>query len=330
MAGQPTDRNIDRLISLLVENATVVMPGPKIAAEIGVPRSTLWTWIKKLRSAGVEIRGYPASGYQLRKLPDLLLPSMMRSGLSECEIGKKIVHYFVTDSTNTRALRLAQQGAPHGTAVAAEEQTAGRGRLGRSWYSEKGSGLYVSIILRPALPPSAAPILTLLAGLAAHEAVAEASGQRTEIRWPNDLLLNGKKMGGILTEMNAELDRVHAVVVGVGLNVNHTAMPPVLAKMATSLRIETGRTHSRAHLLAVLLKQINHFYHLLLNEGSAAIAGRWESASGFARGRRVRVLRSAGEALGVTQGLEPTGALRVRFDDGGEEALVSGEVIELR
>ncbi|MGH9325208.1 MAG: biotin--[acetyl-CoA-carboxylase] ligase [Terriglobia bacterium] len=330
MATQPTDRKVDRLIRLLAENATVVMPGPKVAAHIGVSASTVWEWIERLRSYGVEIRGYPGIGYQLRKLPDLITPGMVHAELGECEIGKKLIHYFVTDSTNAAALQFAAVGAAHGTVVVAEEQTEGRGRLGRSWYSEKGSGLYASIILRPSLPPSAAPILTLMAGVAAHHAVAEMCGLRPEIRWPNDLLLSGKKVAGILTEMNAELDRVHVVVLGIGLNVNHASMPPALAKTATSLRLETGHTHSRAHLLAALLKQTECFYRLLLEEGSTAIAARWESASGFARDRRVRVLRNVGEARGTTQGIEPTGALRVRFDDGGEEALTSGEVIEIK
>ncbi|HEX5482467.1 MAG TPA: biotin--[acetyl-CoA-carboxylase] ligase [Terriglobia bacterium] len=327
--SQPTSRRIDQLIHLLVENATVVMPGPRIAGEIGVTRSTVWMWIEKLRALGLEIHGYPATGYQIRKLPDILMPSLVRAELGDCEIGKKIIHYFLTGSTNTVALKLAAEGAPHGTVVIAEEQSAGRGRFGRSWHSEKSSGIYVSVILRPALAPACAPVLTLMAGLAARRAVENASGLAPDIRWPNDLLLNGRKMGGILTEMNAELDRIHFVVIGIGLNVNHVEMPPDLTSIATSLRIESRRVLSRIHLLAVLLKELQHFYSLLLEGGGAAIASQWETASSFARGKRIRVSRSSGHSFGITQGLEPSGALRVRYDDGREEPLISGEIAEI-
>jgi BirA family transcriptional regulator, biotin operon repressor / biotin---[acetyl-CoA-carboxylase] ligase len=325
-----TDRRIDRLIHLLVENATVVLPGPKIAAETGVTRGTVWNWIEKLRELGVQIQGHASSGYQLRQLPDVLAPSLIRAETGDSEIGKKIFHYFLLDSTNTAAMKLAAQGAPHGTVVLAEEQTGGRGRFGRTWYSEKSAGIYASVILRPALPPSAAPILTLMAGLAARQAILDTAGFASDIRWPNDLLLNGKKVGGILTEMSAELDRVHSVVLGIGLNVNHSAMPLDLRPLATSLRIEGRQTYSRVRLLAILLKQIQSFYHLLMTEGGAGIAARWTAASTFASGRRVRVGLKDGDRSATTLGLEATGALRVRFDDGHEESLVSGEVVELK
>jgi BirA family biotin operon repressor/biotin-[acetyl-CoA-carboxylase] ligase len=330
MIYRVTDRRIDRLLHLLVENATVVLPGPKIAAEIGVSRYTVWKWIEKLRALGVEIQGHTLTGYQLRKLPDVLSPSMIAAETGGCEIGKKILHYFLIDSTNTAAMKLAAQGAPHGTAVLAEEQTAGRGRFGRTWFSEKASGIYSSIILRPALPPSAAPILTLMAGLAARQAIIAVADLAPDIRWPNDLLLNGKKAGGILTEMNAELDRVHCVVLGIGLNVNHAQMPPDLRRAATSLRIEGQRVYSRAHLAAALLRQIQTFYDLLMSQGGAKIASRWSAVSSFASGKRVRVGLMNGHYSGTTLGLESNGALRVRFDDGHEEALVSGEVVELK
>ncbi len=330
MAAGATDRKIDKLINLLVRNATFVVPGPKIAAEIGVTRSTVWMWIEKLRSLGVEIKGHPSSGYQLQKLPDILAPSLIRAELGENEIGNKIVHYFRIDSTNTVALKLAAGGAAHGTVVLAEEQTAGRGRFGRAWYSEKTSGIYVTVILRPPLSPATAPALTLMAGLAAHQAVSTATGLAVDIRWPNDLLVDGKKVSGILTEMSAELDRLHAIVLGIGINVNHSKMPAELKEIATSLRIEGGKVYSRAHILVALLKELERKYHLLLDEGSAAIARRWAAASSFAEGKRIRVLSNSGRFTATTLGLEPSGALRVRREDGREELLVSGEIIEVK
>ncbi|MGH9352078.1 MAG: biotin--[acetyl-CoA-carboxylase] ligase [Terriglobia bacterium] len=328
--AQPTDRRIDKLIHLLVENATVVVPGPKIADEIGVTRATVWMWIEKLRSQGVKIRGLAGGGYQLQKLPDVLTPSLVSAALGECGMGRKIIHYFVAGSTNTLALRFASDGAPHGTVVVAEEQSAGRGRFGRSWYSEKSAGIYASVILRPPLAPSAASILTLMASLAVYQAVADLTGLAPDIRWPNDLLLGGKKVGGILTEMNAELDRVHAVVVGIGLNVNHQNMPAEIRPVATSLRMASGKVYSRVQLLAGLLRQLQHFYRILLGQGSGAIAQAWEQRSTFARGKRVRVKTGGGESLAVTEGLESSGALRLKFDDGRAAALVSGEVIEIK
>ncbi len=327
---RPTDRRIDKLIRLLVKNATVVVPGPKIAAQIGVTRSTVWMWIEKLRSLGVEIKGHPSSGYQLQKLPDVLVPSLIRPELGENEIGHKIIHYFRTDSTNSVALRLAAREARHGTVVLAEEQTAGRGRFGRSWYSEKSSGIYASVVLRPPLSPAAAPVLTLMAGVAVHHAVAATTGLPADIRWPNDLLVNGKKVCGILTEMSAELDRLHAVVLGIGINVNHREMPSELARIGTSLRIEGRKLYSRAQILVALLKELERHYRLLLQEGNARIVEQWTAASTYAQGKRIRVLTNSGDFLATTGGLEPSGALRIRREDGHEESLVAGEIVEVK
>jgi len=330
MTTGSTDRKIDKMIHLLAKNAMVVVPGPKIASEIGVTRSTVWMWVKKLRELGVEIKGYPATGYQMLKIPDILVPSLIRAELGESGIGHSIVHYFRTDSTNSTALNLAQQGAVHGTVVVAEEQTAGRGRLGRSWYSEKSSGIYASVILRPPFSPAAAPILTLLAGAAAAQALNKVTGLNVDIRWPNDLLVNGKKVCGILTEMNAELGRLHVVVLGIGINVNHTVMPAEIEPVATSLRIESRRTWSRVQILIALLKELERHYRLLLERGSSAIAEHWAAASTYANGKRIRIVRADGESFATTTGLDSSGALRVRYEDGHEETLVAGEIVEVK
>jgi len=326
----PTDHKIDRLVHLLVRNATVVVPGPKIASEIGVSRSTVWEWIEKLRELGVAIKGHPRHGYQLEKLPDVLVPSLVRAELPNAEIGHKVIHYFRTESTNRVALELGAQAAPHGTVIVAEEQTAGRGRLGRCWYSEKSSGIYASIVLRPPMPPAAAPILTLLAGVAAHDAVRSATGLSGDIRWPNDLLVNGKKVCGILTEMKAEVDRLHMIVLGIGINVNHTSMPDELREIATSLALEGGRHYSRLQILAELLRDVERYYHMHLNEGNAAIVREWSAASSYADGKRVQLKAGGCEASGITEGLDASGALKIRRDDGRQELLVAGEITELR
>jgi BirA family biotin operon repressor/biotin-[acetyl-CoA-carboxylase] ligase len=214
--------------------------------------------------------------------------------------------------------------------VVAEEQTAGRGRLGRTWYSEKSSGIYVSVILRPPFSPTAAPILTLMAGVATQNALSAATGLSVDIRWPNDLLVNGKKVAGILTEMNAELGRLHAVVLGIGINVNHSEMPAELKQTATSLRIESQRPWSRVQIIIALLKELERYYLLLLEKGNSAIAERWAAASTYANGKRIRILTTEAESLATTAGLDPSGALRVRYDDEREEVLVAGEVVEVK
>jgi BirA family biotin operon repressor/biotin-[acetyl-CoA-carboxylase] ligase len=325
-----TDQRIDKLIHLLVKNATVVVPGPKVAEEIGVTRSAVWSWVEKLRQMGVDIKGHPAAGYQLGKLPDILAPSLIEPEFSQGHIGHKVVHYLKTGSTNDDAFELASQGAPHGTVVLAEEQTAGRGRFGRAWHSERSSGIYSSILLRPPLPPSAAPALTLMAAVAAHDAVESSTGLNADIRWPNDLLVAGRKLCGILTEMNAEVDCLHAVVIGIGINVNHRQLPPELRTIATSVYLETGKLQARLPILISLLKHLETYYQLLLQQGSGAIAERWAAVSSYACGKRIRVVSGEGEFYAVTLGLEPSGALRVRRDDGREESLVAGEIVEVK
>jgi BirA family biotin operon repressor/biotin-[acetyl-CoA-carboxylase] ligase len=330
MAKAATDRRIDKLIELLVRNAMVVVPGPKIAAHIGVTRATVWTWVEKLRELGVEIKGHPATGYQLQSLPDLLVPSLIPADLGEGTVGHRIAHYFRTESTNSDAMELAAEGAPHGTAVIAEEQTGGRGRFGRPWHSEKSTGIYLSVILRPGLPPAVAPVITLMAGVATQAAVRNATGLATDIRWPNDLLFNGKKLCGILTEMKAEVDRIHVVVLGIGLNVNQTDFPDELKAIATSLRKEGGKPYPRTKVLAELLKELERYYGMLLQQGSNAIVERWVASSSYARDKQVRVRTGAGEYFATTVGVDSSGALLVRGDDGEQERLVAGEILEVK
>jgi len=324
-----TDRRIDALLALLADNALMVISGAKIAKEIGVTRSTVWRWVEKLRSLGVRVKGHPRSGYQVERLPDVLVPQLLRRRLQGTPFAKRIHHFFRTDSTNTQAMRLGHEEEPHGAVIVAEEQTAGRGRAGRSWHSEKSSGIYLSVLLRPPISPMQAPLLTLLAGLAARDAVLEQTGMSADVRWPNDLLLNRKKFCGILTEMHAEPDRVRFVIVGIGMNVNQARMPEELAAMATSLRMETGRQHSRLDLTVKLLHQLDRYYNELMREGAAPLLKRFAEVSSYAQGKRVSITTPTETFTGVTAGLEPNGLLRVVRDAGGSaEVVISGDVTE--
>jgi len=319
---------MDALLTLLSDNATIVISGSKIAREIGVTRYAVWRWVNRLRALGVKLKGHPRSGYQLEKIPDVLVPELLRRRLHGTALSKHIYHFFKVDSTNNVALRLGQEDEPHGAVVLAEEQTAGRGRVGRAWHSEKTSGIYCSVLLRPLLPPSQAPLLTLLAGLAARDAIVEQTGLYPDLRWPNDLLLRGKKLCGILTEMHAEPDRVRFVVLGIGINVNHTRMPEELAALATSLRMESGRVHSRLELLVKLLRHLDRYYNQFLTAGAAPILSRFAEVSSYARGKRVRISTSTETYVGTTAGLEPNGMLRVQREDGRTVVVLAGDVAE--
>src|SRR5438270_5817054 len=196
-----TDRRVAGLLRLLAQNATIVISGARIAREIGVSRSTVWRWVERLRELGVKVKGQAATGYFLEKVPDILTADELKRRLKGSLFGRRIYHFFKTDSTNRVAFELGHAGEPEGTVVLAEEQTAGRGRAGRSWHSERATGIYVSLLLRPKISPVQAPLLTMMAGLSAHTAIQAQTGLRPDLKWPNDLMLNGKKLGGILTEM---------------------------------------------------------------------------------------------------------------------------------
>jgi BirA family transcriptional regulator, biotin operon repressor / biotin---[acetyl-CoA-carboxylase] ligase len=323
-----TDPRIDALMTLLATRPMLVVSGARIGREIGVSRGAVWRWVRKLRSLGVRVKGEKYAGYRVEQAPDVLVPGLLKPRLRGTIYQSNLYHFFKTGSTNQIAMALGQQGAPHGTVVIAEEQTAGRGRLGRTWYSEKASGIYASVLLRPPVPPSAAALLTLAAGLAAWHAVSEQTGLAPDIRWPNDLLLNGKKFAGILTEMQAEPDRIQFVVVGAGINVNHERFPGELGALATSLRIESGRMHSRLELLVKLLLKLEAYYNRFVSAGSAGLVEEFTRLSSFARGKRVSVRTATETFIGTTDGLEPNGILRVRREGGRVDLVVAGELKE--
>ena len=333
MPAQASDRRLDELIDLLIENATVVMSGTKIASELGIPHSTCWELIERSREWGVEVRGLPGSGYQLVRVPEVLTAKLIRQRLHAGSFGCRIQHCYQIDSTMTEAALLASAKAPHGTLVVAEEQNAGRGRFGRIWFSPRGTGLYFTLILRPKLAPAAAPILTLLAGVAAAEAIQSTANVETDIRWPNDVMIQGRKCAGILVEMTAQPERIEHAQIGMGVNVNQTAFPAELVTEATSLRREAGRSLSRLEVLASVLNRMEAWYERLLSEGAGAIVRRFSEVSSYARGKRVRVTDSSGTPgtdarvlTGETAGLSPEGMLLVRRDDGEIERILSGMV----
>jgi BirA family transcriptional regulator, biotin operon repressor / biotin---[acetyl-CoA-carboxylase] ligase len=324
---EATDSRLGRIVRLLSDNATIVISGTRIAEELGTSRSEVWRAIQQLRELGVQITGHPATGYQLQAMPDLLLPDVLGPLLQGQTLGGRIHHYFSVGSTNTEAMSAAAAGEAEGTAFLAEEQTQGRGRGGHSWDSAPSSGIYCSVILRPQLAPADALLLSLLAGLAVSDAVEKTTGLHPDLKWPNDVLLSGKKFCGILTEMNAEATRVRYVVVGIGINVNNAMFPGELEPIATSLRLESGNEWSRVELTAALLKSLDAAYRELVEQGSQvrpAIVRRFEERSSFARSRYVQVEEDGGYE-GVTEGLDERGFLLVRTES-GLKTVLSGTV----
>jgi BirA family biotin operon repressor/biotin-[acetyl-CoA-carboxylase] ligase len=322
-----TDARLGRIVRVLTRFPTVVISGTKLAEEIGITRSEVWRLVQQLRELGVDIAGHPSSGYQLTAVPDLLLPEMLEPLVRGTIFSEHICHYYRASSTNTLALQAAADGAPEGTVFLAEQQTAGRGRGSHQWHSAQSTGIYCSVILRPALPPSEVLVLSLAAGIAVHSALQEIDSHvLPDLKWPNDLLIYGKKFCGILTEMAGEATRVRHIVVGIGINVNQVRFPDELAQTATSLRLCTGIAWSRVELCAALLKSLDREYRELLATGDAraGILRRFEERSSSVRGRQVHIEENGGFD-GITAGLDARGFLQVRTKE-GVRVVLSGTV----
>jgi len=311
-----------------MEHATVVVSGTKIADEISSSRSEVWRLIQQLRGMGVDVAGHPATGYQLRSVPDLLLPEILRPLVRRTIFDAHLHHFYKIGSTNTAAMAAAAEGAPEGSVFLAEEQTAGRGRGVNSWQSPRSTGIYCSVILRPTLPPSDILALSLAAGLAVRTAIHDVDSRvEVDLKWPNDVLLDGKKICGILAEMNAEATRARYIVVGIGINVNQASFPKDLP--ATSLRLATGSEWSRVELTGALLKSLDREYRQLVDDADSkeSILQRFAENSSWVLGKRVRIEENGSAFEGTTEGLDPRGFLQVRTPH-GVQTVLSGTVRE--
>lgn len=315
---------------LLMAHATVVVSGTKIAQEISSNRSEVWRLVQQLRGLGVDVAGHPATGYQLKSVPDLLLPEILAPLLRGTIFDNRIHHFYKIGSTNSEAMAAAAYGAAEGSVFLAEEQTAGRGRGANSWQSARSVGVYCSVVLRPKLPPSDVLVLALASGLAVGAAIAQVNPSvRVDLKWPNDVQIAGRKVCGILTEMNAEATRVRYVVVGVGINVNQASFPKELEGEATSLRLTTGSEWSRVELTAALLKSLEREYCLLIEHADArrSILRRFAEQSSWVRGRNVRIEENGTRVEGTTEGLDERGFLQLRTTR-GVQTVLSGTVRE--
>jgi BirA family biotin operon repressor/biotin-[acetyl-CoA-carboxylase] ligase len=301
--------------------------GEELSRHFGITRQALWKHIQELKETGYEIVAVPHLGYQLVSSPDRLLPYEVTSSLNTKFIGKKISYFDRIPSTMDAAMQLGLEGAPEGALVLSESQTRGRGRLGRDWVSPKYKGIYLSLILRPKILPSLNPVLTLLAAVSICEAIKTVSGQDAQIKWPNDILMHHRKLGGILTELNAEIDRTSFVVIGIGLNVNNDRKDLITG--ATSLKEQRKESVNRIELLQELLRRIEKNYIEFQERGSQPILEKWRTFN-ITLGERVKVACQKTHLEGEAIDIDTDGALLVRKDSGLIEKVMSGDIIHCR
>ena len=318
----------DNLLIHLKSSMGEWVSGELLSTKLDVSRAAISKHVRTLRKQGYEIDSRPRKGYLLTSVPDLLLPNEIREGLDTRVFGQKeIVCLQHTDSTNLDARRLAEEGAPEGTVVVADTQTAGRGRKGRSWYSPPGFGIYTSIILRPAISPADAPRITLLTAVAIAEALLELTDIDIRIKWPNDILANGKKAAGILTEIRTEMDMVDYIVVGLGLNVNtpDDQFEELLKPIATSLFIESGEKFPRVKIIQTCLKWFERCYESAGATGFAPVIDRWKALSKII-GQKIEIDVAGRIHSGRVKDVDNAGVLVMLDDHGKERRFFSGDV----
>lgn len=313
------------ILKLLKETDGYVS-GQELCRRFGVSRTAVWKVINQLKEEGYEIEAVRNRGYALKGAGDVLSEAELLSCLKTEWAGGRTVYFDATDSTNIQARRLAEAHAPHGTLVVSDRQDGGKGRRGRSWASPSGVGIWMSLILRPEIAPSSASMLTLAAALAVREGIQEETGLSPLIKWPNDLVLNGKKICGILTEMSTELMEIQYVITGIGINVNQREFPPEIRDTATSLSLEAGRSFRRSSLIAAILKAFEKDYEAFLKTGDLSLLLEEYNACLVNRGKEVCILDPSGEYRAVAEGIDESGSLLVTLPDGTRREIISGEV----
>lgn len=302
------------------------LSGQELCEQFGISRTAVWKIMKQLKEEGYVIDAAQNRGYRLVSQPDILGKEELESRMCTAWAGRTVYYQEEVDSTNTWAIRLAEQGAPHGTLTTAEMQTAGKGRRGRAWTSPVGTSISMTILLRPGFEPYRAPMLTLVMGLSVVQALKEVLGADTKIKWPNDAVLNGKKLCGILTEMSAQIDYINYVVIGIGINANQTGFPEELLDIATSLAIELGHPVNRAEIIAGVMKCFERNYELFAEHGDlTGLKDAYESVL-VNKDCPVRVLDPKEPYEGVAMGITSTGELLVKREDGSVAEVHSGEV----
>ncbi len=318
----------EKVLAWLKEYKDEFCSGAKMSAELGLSRAAVWKAVERLRQEGYAITSAPNRGYRLEESPDRLSPGELAGALEGCALGRSLICLGSVDSTNNYAKKLADEGAPHGTVVLTETQTAGRGRQGKSFDSPAGKGLYLSVLLRPDLPPMEVVNLTAWTAVALCDAVEQVARERPGIKWTNDLILHQKKLCGILTEMGleAESGQLQYVVIGVGVNVSQTAEDwgDELSPIATSLEQALDRRVRRAELAAAVIRSLDRMVRDFPTEKETYLA-RYR-ADCVTTGHQVRLLQKGGERIAFAEGIDGDFALVVRHSDGTTETVTAGDV----
>jgi BirA family transcriptional regulator, biotin operon repressor / biotin---[acetyl-CoA-carboxylase] ligase len=317
------------LLDAFTNAGEVYLSGQRIAELIGCSRTAVWKHIEELRREGFELEAVRRKGYRIVKTPEKITADELRLGLKTNFMGKNVHYEESVESTQKIAHRLAYENAPEGTVIIAEEQVAGRGRMDRKWHSPKYTGVWMSIILRPNIPLPKAPQLTLLAAVAIVQAIEDLTDLLPEIKWPNDILIRGKKVTGILTELEAEADRINSIIIGIGMNVNQTKedFPSELQEIATSLFIEKGEKVSRSDLIKGIFMNLEKLYLLYLEEGFLPIKLLWEGYA-ISIGRKITARTLSNSIIGTAQGITDDGVL-IMVDEHGKTHHVYSADIEL-
>ncbi len=313
-------------ILALLRNSREYVSGQDLCNSFGVSRTAVWKAMKQLKEEGYEIEAIQNKGYKLKAYPDILSKSEIVSRLQTKWAAQNTYFYGETGSTNGDAKRLGDEGAPHGTLVVADMQNAARGRRGRSWQSPSGSTISMSLLLKPDFSPNQASMLTLVMALAVTKAIEDVCELQATIKWPNDILVDGKKVCGILTEMNAEIDYIQYVVIGVGINVNLGSFPEELQEMATSLMLEKGRKISRAEMIERCMYYFEHYYQLFVEGNDLSLLMEEYNRLLISFEKEVKVLDPKGTFTGIAKGINQLGELLVELPDGHIEEIYAGEV----
>ena len=313
------------ILRLLKETHDYVS-GQQICDKFGVSRTAVWKAVEQLKKEGYAIEAVRNKGYRLVESPDVMSKAEIQSMMKTKWAGKHVIYYDETDSTNIQAKLAGENGSAHGTLVVADRQVAGKGRRGRSWESPKGVCVYMTLLLRPELAPVRAPMLTLVMALSAAEAIREKTGLPAGIKWPNDIVLNKKKICGILTEMSTEIDYINYVVTGIGINANQESFSEEIQERATSLLIEGGRHISRSELVAAVMERYEENYEIFMR--TEDLSGLMEKYNGMLVncGKDVRVLEPQGEYNAHAAGINEKGELIVTTPEGEERHIFAGEV----
>lgn len=321
--------NIDTQILAALRGAgDCGVAGTELSSKLDISRAAVWARIEELRKLGYEIEASPHHGYRLMSSPDLLHADDLRSALGKSVIiGRDIRVFEETTSTNDVVEKLARDNVKEGAVVFAESQTKGRGRLGRKWISPLKKGLWLSVLLRPAMRPAQVTQLTVASATALARAIRKQTGLRPNIKWPNDILIGGKKLAGILTELNAEVDKVRYVILGMGINVNHALadFPPELRKLATSVKLEKGEPQDRARLAVQILQELEVDYRRIQEGKFEAVADEWEEQCGTL-GQQVVIHVGDRTIRGTAESLDQDGALLLRTQHGHLERIIGGDV----